>query len=485
MKLIQPLVFLCATLLLPAMSLAASEAMTVSIDPQKPEGAISPETLGLSYETSRLLPDEKGVHYFRPDNQPLLEMFKTLGIKNLRIGGNSVDDPKIPIPTESDVSSLFDFAKAAGVKVIYSVRFQNGDPKSAARFARQIRDQYSDILDCFAIGNEPDYYKDYTVLESKWKTIQTAMLKEYPDARFCGLDQNPNPNLIKNAVRDFTPTGHFTMVTQHSYPFGCSYKNPHEGRLDVTKFIPYESLASCERMLSPDAYAIYAKIQKGMVDAVAGTPLSFRLTETNSYWFSGLKGASDRYAAAIWGLDYLHWWATHGAKGLNFHTGDQTGGKVALSCRYAVFVSSSKGYEAKPLAYGMKLFDLGGHGSQIPVTIKSTTENNIVAYAYLTDHKIISVTLINKTYNVGAKEMQITLKLASPTKISNAQAIYLRSTQADPTAESGITIGGEPIQQNGSWKGQWTPVELSSNTTSDLSVTLPPLSATVIEVHLQ
>ena len=30
-------------------------------------------------------------------------------------------------------------------------------------------------------------------------------------------------------------------------------------------------------------------------------------------------GASNAFASALWALDYLHWWAAHGAAGVNFH----------------------------------------------------------------------------------------------------------------------------------------------------------------------
>ena len=117
-------------------NLSENEPITVKVNTKNPGIEISPETVGLSYEASRLLPDENGVHYFRPDNTALLNMFKTLGVKNLRIGGNSVDAPNIPIPDEQDIHSFFKFAQAANVKVIYSVRLQDGDPNVARDTAR-------------------------------------------------------------------------------------------------------------------------------------------------------------------------------------------------------------------------------------------------------------------------------------------------------------------------------------------------------------
>src|SRR5262249_36897083 len=154
-------------------------------------------------ETSLMLPPGEGKRYFRPDNKPLVTMFKTLGIKSLRIGGNSVDAPEIPVPTVADIEPLFEFAKAAGVKVIYSVRLQDGDPQSAATLAKAILDHYPELLDCFAIGNEPGYYKDYDVYRPKWRAIHEAILADCPRARFCGPDQNPSPALFRNMAKDF------------------------------------------------------------------------------------------------------------------------------------------------------------------------------------------------------------------------------------------------------------------------------------------
>src|SRR5436190_22274488 len=79
--------------LLTLRAFAAEQAAfsVISIDSRQPGATVASDFSGLSYETSRLLPDEKGTHYFRPDNLPLISVFQTLGVKSLRIGGNSVD----------------------------------------------------------------------------------------------------------------------------------------------------------------------------------------------------------------------------------------------------------------------------------------------------------------------------------------------------------------------------------------------------------
>ncbi len=485
-------------ILFPLALTAADEPVVVSVNTMEPGREISPGMAGLSYETSLMLPDADGVRYFRPDNKPLAAVFKTIGIKNLRLGGNSVDAPKIPIPGEADVTNFFEFARAAGVKVIYSVRLEestNGDAlspstaesnaKAAAKVARLIHDRYAGVLDCFAIGNEPGYFKDYAVYAPRWKAIHDAIIAVYPEAGFCGPDQNPSPGLDKKMVHDFgNDSGRLIMITQHSYPFGCAYKNYDAPgvREDASKLVPNDPAKSREKMLSPAAYDAYEGIYRGIAGAMAGASLSYRLSECNSYWFGGLKGASDSYASALWGLDYLHWWAAHGAEGLNFHNGDRTGGELSMPCRYAAFVTSGQGYEVRPLGYGIKLFDLGGHGKALPTTVDPAANQNLVAYATLSEGKTVSVTLINKTHGAEAKDETVQIKLDQPLAGSNVQVIYLRGRNDDIRGGSAdVTLGGAPIKEDGSWSGQWTQLPESAVSNNVISVTMPPASAAVVK----
>jgi hypothetical protein len=466
----------------------SGQPVLVTVKTDQPGIAISQNALGLSYETSLMMPDANGVRYFRPDNRPLLQLFKTLGIKNLRIGGNSVDDPKIPLPSLVDVRSFFDFAKAAGVKVIYSVRLHDGDPQSAAQYAKLIHDHYADVLESFAIGNEPGYYKDYTVYLPKWIALRDAIVAVYPEATFCGPDQNPDPILIKKMVQDLgSSSGRLTQIVQHSYPFGCSYKNPQVAWKggDATQLVAFDAAISREKMLSPEAYKTYEKIQLGMSEAVKGTPLSYRLTETNSYWFSGLQGASDSYASALWAADYLNWWVAKGATGLNFHNGDRTGGSVNLPCRYAAFVTAGKGYEVRPLSYGLKLFSLSGQGKSLPVIISSVPTQNVVAYAIIDSVNTVTVTVINKNSDPTSGKVDVSIKPNQTLADTPTQIIFLTSKGDNIAAGSGdILLGGRLIAENGQWDGKWMQLPAPAEKKT-INITLRPASATVVKFKLQ
>jgi len=485
-----------AAMLVPLALAMAAGPVTVSVNARRPGAEVSRTFLGLSYETSLMLPGAHGVHYFRPGNKPLVAMFKTLGVRSLRIGGASVDSPKIPKPDSQDINDFLQFARASGVKVVYSVRLRestdSGDlppstsasnAKYAAKVARLIHRHYTDVLGCFAIGNEPYYFKRYAVYSAKWKAIHDAILAVYPGAKFCGPDQNPAPELDKQMVREFgNASGRLVIIDQHSYPFGCAYKNP-QARNDISKLVPYNAAKARDRMLSPQAYNIYGRIYRGIESAIAGTSVAYRLTESNSFWFSGLKGASDSYASALWSVDYLYWWASHGARGINFHTGDRTGGQLSMPCRYAAFVSSGDGYQAHPLAYGMKLFDLGGHGRELAVAVPSAA--NLAAYATL-DGKIVSVTLINKAHGFGAGKQAVRIRMDVPLASSNAQVIFLRARNNDVgDGFAGVTLGGAQIEKDGGWNGQWQPLPPSDVHHNTISVTMPPASAAVVKAAIR
>lgn len=453
------------------------------IDPSQTGDAIDEHFLGLSYETEQVLPNSKGGHYFSPRNTALIALFRTIGVRNLRVGGNSVDRPVTAIPGAADIDLLFAFARLAGVKVIYSVRLQDGDAQSAAQLAAYIHSRYPDILECFAIGNEPAYYKPYASYRQRWRPIMQAITAAVPEARFCGPDTNPEPAWCRQMVEEFGMPGPLSMLSVHNYPGDCSYKNP--GAASVQDLIPKDAAVARQQMLSPAWYEIYAKVHKGMADAVAGTSIPFRLAETNNFWYGGLAGASDCFAAALWSADYLYWWASHGARGLNFHTGDRVGGgTTSLTSRYTAFATSDQGYDVRPLSYGMKLFDLGRHGRLMPVSVSAGDLQDLSAYATIAPDKRLAVTVINKSHGPHASDVPIELKLPPTCTLSDAQIISLSAGDEGVAATSGITLGGEPIGADGSWHGRSTPLQIAADGNA-VHLKAPAASAAVVTAQVR
>jgi hypothetical protein len=408
-------------------------------------------------------------------------MHETLGIKHLRMGGNSVDSPNIPLPSEKDIHTFFQFARKAGITVVYSLRLQEGDPKYARKVARIINDNYKDLVESISIGNEPYYYEDNAVYLEKWAAVHDAILEVYPDAVFNGPDTNPNVERMKAIISGFNDAeGRLVQITQHSYPFGCSYKNPSEPV--YIKLVPNDRDSSREKMLDPSAYEIYQEVLNQISEAIKGTELSFRLSETNSYWYSGLREVSNSFAAALWGLDYLYWWTSHGAAGLDFHTGDITGGVRRQPAFYAAFVTSDEGYAAMPIAYGMKLFAMGSNGKIIPVDISTPGNQNIVAYSTVGNAGNVFLTIINKEYKV-IRDQEVSIRLDRRIKDARIRSIVLGAKDNDIAEINDITIGAATIGEDGSWEGKWNDLSVSYIDDFSFSTTIPGASALLIKIE--
>ncbi|MDB6017626.1 MAG: hypothetical protein JWR19_2115 [Pedosphaera sp.] len=462
---------LIASYLLAGTSFAESP-VSIKLNAKAPEATVPDDFGGLSYEMALVPPDANGKYFFSPENTPLVKMFQTLGVRILRVGGNTADRPTVKFPGNADLDKLFAFAEAAKVKVIFTLRMRQGDPKDAAAIAKYIMDHYQADLVCFAIGNEPNVFaKTYPAYQAELEKYIAAITASgvAPEAKFCGPSTTPNKAVwARDFANDFAHTGRIALITQHDYPGGSGRK--------VTN-----SAAGRDNMLSTAWPEAYQKFYASFVPATVANGIPYRLEEANNYYNGGAKDVSDTFAAALWGLDYLHWWAAHGANGINFHSGDTVAaGEENAPCRYAVFWTSPSGYSAHPLGYALKAFELGGYGQLVPAQIAANADDvNLTAYGLLAKDKSLLVTLINKDHSTGAHDAKVTLTPGDA--YAKGTVMYLTGPQGDVAATSGITLGGAPIKDNASWKGKWTKLAKPS-ASGEFTVKLPAATAAVIKL---
>jgi len=461
---------------------ASPATVRVAIDTQHSGAAIAPDFAGLSFEVSLLLPGENGLHYFRPDNAPLIALFHTLGIKNLRIGGNTSDRDARRLPAEADLDSFFEFARAADVKVIYCLRLHNGDPQTDAATAKYIMTHYAAQMDCFSIGQEPSAYPvekndqrpisermgtanekyQYPAYAAAWKKFADIIAAAVPDVKFAGPGVHNNGTWAEKFMADFAKSNHVALITEHLYPGGAGGKvpTPEIGR---------------DRMLSNGFVRVYEKLHASFVPQARANGLPYRLEEVNNYFNGGATNVSNTFAAGLWGLDFMYWWAAHDAAGLNFHTGDRVAaGNTLQPSKYTAFYSTTNGYQVRPLGYGIKLFDLGSHGCFVPASVSNPDNLNLSIYAVRGDDNTVCCTIINKEHGTDARNVKVSLSQDGK-DIHQAQIIFLMAPQNDVAAKSGETLGGAEIESNGSWSGVWQPV------TNGSEIKMPPASAAVVK----
>ena len=476
---------LLLVLALSALNLRAAESqVTISIDAKSPGSAIAPDFSGLSFEASLLLPNENGVRYFRPDNLPLIHLFHTLGIKSLRIGGNTSDRDAKQLPSDADFDSLFAFARAAGVKVTYCLRLHNSDPQTAAATAKSIMSHYAAQMDCFSIGQEPSAYPvetndtrpnsermgagkekyQYSTYAAQWKEFAAAIIAAAPDIKFCGPSVHNNGSWAQKFMTDFAKDNHVTLITEHLYAGGAGGKvpTPEIGR---------------DRMLSEDFIRAYQKLYDSFVPMALSNGLPYRLEEVNNYFNGGAKNVSDTFASALWGLDFMYWWASHDAAGLNFHTGDRVAaGSTLQPSKYTAFFSTTNGYIIRPLGYGIKAFDLGSHGKIVPMKISNPENLNLAAYAVLGDDQALYLTIINKGHGATAREANISIQ-QNGTSFGHGEIISLAVPNDDVSATTGLTLGGAEMKSDGTWDGKWTPLK------SVFKINIPAASAAIVRLR--
>ena len=450
--------------LLASSALLAQSPVTVTVDMQAAGFAIPSDYLGISFEASNLLPEKSGEHMFSAENKPLVALFRTLGIRSLRIGGGTADIPTYAVPGEKDVDNLFAFAAAADVKVIYTLRVPRADVGKDAAIAGYIQHHYGSQLTCFEIGNEPDYYRrvyreiqDYPTYREIWKRIAAAVTKAAPQAKFCGPAAGGVTAWSREFAENFAGTGQIAAVVMHEYPGG-------DGGL-------ISGAPARDAMLSRGWMEFYDRLYVAFGASALANRLPYRLEETNNFT-GGAKDATDTFTASLWALDYLHWWAAHHSSGTNFHN-------RRWILNTTIYPEKNEdngiksGYKLHPIAYGIKAFDLGGHGTDLPVKIVTPEAVNLTAYA-VRDGRDLFVTIINKK-DPGSNPVDAEVTIVAPGTTGGGSVAYLSAESV--AAKEAITLAGVSIL-DGTWEGKWVPLDTSK-------VKVPGASAAIIKLSLE
>ena len=452
------LLLLTLCVVIPGNAGAQSDAVTVSLNPSNPGATIPSDFSGLSFEEQDLVP-VSGKYYFVKTNQPLITLFNTLGIKSLRIGGNTADSGTLP--ANADIDAFFGFAEAANVKVLYTLRLKTFDAAAANTTATYIMDHYSADLTCFEIGNEPDVYlSSYSTYQSEAQTYIDTISASNPTAKFCGAnDGGGSGSWEVSFAQYFASTGKIAHIGHHLYPGGAGSSTT--------------GAAARNLLLSATMLSNYASNANVFVPSVLSTGLSYRISETNSFYNGGSSGCSNTFAEALWDLDYMYWWANEKAEGINFHTGDTVSGGTAY---YSFFITTTGGYNVHPGAYGPLAFKLGGIGRIVPVTLSNPSGMDLTAYGVLASDNSLWVTIINKTHETGSITADLTINLGG--NYSNGDMWLMQAPNNDDSQTKGITLGGGEVGVNGIWSGTSEPVSVSGGTAT---LNLSPASAAVIQ----
>ncbi len=444
---------------LSASAALAQSPVTLTVATDSRGHAVPPDFGGVSIFTRAQRPNHRGIvgHLFSGTNTELITLFTNSGIRHLRLGATASSEGTTNLEP-ADIDSLFAFARAARVKVIYSLHQRDG-----AATAKYIWDHYRPWLDCFALDNEPDgrvLKGPKTNLENylaNWRDFVRGVTNAAPGATFAGPDASGRA-LVRPFVKGVNGAG-LALVTQHCYVGG----NPLKRGISASQAI--------ENMLSRDWVANnYPQLYDSVLKPVVTAGLPFRLTELNDH-VHGVTNVSNGFVSALWALDVMHWWAARGAAGVNFQN---------TQWLYTdTFHPDAAGHwQIYPKAYALKAFELGSQGCVGSVAVSNAQDLNLTAYA-IGNPTNLCVTIINKEHGPGARDAAVTISVNGFSPAS-AAAIFLTVPNGDVGSTNGMTLGGGTITNNAPWHGQLTPLTVPPK--GPCKIAVPAASAAVVKL---
>jgi hypothetical protein len=451
----------CIALLLATAGIG--QEVTLTVDPGSDGYEIPQDFVGTSIFTGTQVRDHKGVpgNLFSGANTQLITLFKNAGIRHLRLGATGSANSRSRNLSHEDIDALFAFAKATNIKVIYSLHYADG-----VATAKYIWANYRPFVDCFAFDNEPDGRleggsgaaednpKDYF---TTWREFATSVVTAVPGAKFAGPDA-AGRTLVARFMEAEKTSGMLDLVTQHTYVGG----NPRKRGIDREHAI--------ENMLSRTWVTTnYPELYRSVLKPVQREGFRYRITELDDH-VHGVTNASDAFVSALWALDCMHWWAAHGASGVNFQNTEWLHTDT-------FYLDAERNYQVYPKAYGIKAFDLGSHGHVAHVTEENKSDLNVRAYAVANGTNLF-VTIINKEHGTGARAAKVTI-VAPGFAAKETARMDLRAPHESVGATEGITLGDGTIANNAPWNGKWTGLEPSKE---GCYVRVSAASATVVRI---
>jgi len=372
---------------------------------------------------------------------------RTLGASNLRIGGNTLDrdtlwvpagqSPPVPKPdwvqdvvTPNDLKRLRRMLDATGWKAEVGVNVGRWDPASGADQMGAMDRILGKRLVAVECGNEPDQWAGkglrpagyaYPAYHADWAACAGLAGR----LRVAGPDTaGTSSSWAASLAAD--EHDRMAMVTVHQYASGP----------DLT----------IDQMLAPGQITAQLNKVAGNLAAAKAAGLPLRVDEANSAYGGGVDGVSNRYASALWVIDYALSMARAGVAGVNIHGGLGVcndpiwNGKFQ---RYTPMCADNKAYElaqsyrVMPIYYGLWMARRMGPGRFLPVAVDSA--RNISAYAVQGDDGRTRIALVQKDATTAAP-VKVTLSVGG----GHRTAAVLRMTGAaldqDTAAIQGATV---------------------------------------------
>jgi hypothetical protein len=414
-------------------------------------------------------------------------VMQTIGVKSMRFGGTTCEKPTYLVsgggsnpnaiyPPLYDEEYVASFAQQYGMQLIWCIPAEKlynvntydtyiADAVAAQKAAGQ---NFPFVVE---VSNESDdagmsssiYNSEFDAyLGAMRKDANTSIQFEGPDGGGSGLVAG----LLADPNYDSTSApwhGNITDISRHTYIGSQSNQSSVNGAITTM-------LESQSSRLQSEWTSFGPQANKLNYDT--------RLSELNSYSGGGYNGASNAFAAGLWGLDLMEYYSHNtNLTGVNFHVG-------ASGQFYSPFMPQnlSSSYTLQGLGYGMLAFNTDGMGKVVPTTISGNGSSlNLTAYGTSLSDGSETAIVINKTSVIAGTNTNVTLTVDPGKSYTTAAVYYLHAPNNDPTQTSGVTFGGAQMSStSGTWSG--SPTFISANSNGTFTIPLSYTEAAVIHM---
>lgn len=441
---------------------------TVAVDVSRRIATIPADFVGLGYEISSVA--RPGL--LNASNSVYVQLCRTLGSSGvIRVGGNTSDyasysasGPPISsaesgpgsVVNDAVLRDLGGFLQATGWKLIWGLNLGRGTVDAAVNEAKAVIAATGTNLFAFEIGNEPDLFAhreihrkkgyEYENYLAEYRRFRDALRKNIPGISLAGPDAAIATSWVTKFARD---EGHDVKLLTHHY-----YR---EGQ---------NATSTIEKLLHPDPKLDPILSELQAASKSCGVP--YRICEVNSFSGGGKPGVSDRFASALWVLDFMYRLATAQCAGVNMETGVNQLGFISS---YSPIGDDEHGhYVARPEYYGMLAFAYGAPGDFVESHL-SAGSSNLTGYATLKRDERLLITLINKESGVDAK-----VSVSGVEAFKRGSVVRLSAASLESSTE--VSFGGVAVKPHGTWKAEREEKIQSSD--GRWVVNLPAASAAIL-----
>jgi hypothetical protein len=451
--------------------------VSVRIGPHPHGRRVPARFLGLSFEVSSLAQ----VAGFGAGGN-LVGLLRSLGPGVLRFGGVSADtrvawsDSATPRPAwtstvleAGDMRRLAALAARSDWRVLLTVGLAHYAPAAAAREVAAAKRALGSRLAGVEIGNEPDAYARHGLRPPTWNAARyDAEVRRYrraihrlaPGVALAAPGVSGSHSFTRWARAVVRARLRPALLTGHHYPLGCH----REPAPSITGLLSGQT-----RRLAALSLARYMSVSRH-------SAIPLRIDETNSVSCGGRTGISNTFASSLWATDYISQAMVAGAEGVNLQGNPANCLGYSPLCARGAQRLARGALTALPVWYAMLLTRQLVGDRPLRSAVSSPQHPNVAVRALGAPGGSVHAVIVEDD-PPGSPPVAVSLEVGS--RFGAAKVLAL--TAPSPESTAGVTLGGNPVLGDGSWR---EPAALPSVPARHgvVTVTVPASSAALVTV---